>query len=450
MIKGTDWTGNYSRFSFDETKKYFYMLKEQGVPVLDDEFNLLQEVNITYLRRLIEHLIGDGSNNDGFKIVGTGATNDFTIKAGKLVRDGWLVDLAADTTYGGQPETQAALTTPSGGDRTDEVYIDFWFEEIDSTEDSNIKDPTLATQTSCRLQLTWAVKVAEAGTTPAEYTDAQNKYHWIYKLAVLNRLNADATITAAMVVDNRGNTDVVRKTDVRMNFKIERAKFTYNGGSSTGTIKLSSGDYYCKDKFCWWDQELTTVQAASGTPTADTWYYLYLDYSAITDGIEITNAELIWSTTAPIWSNTYRAWMNGDDRCIMACRANVGGTNFLGFSHSNNLILFHEELGAAFVDTMPSNVWSEVTFTAPPFCTEILARLRGTYVDTDVLVHYRINGISSEGYAFSYVSSTSTEGYVTTNIITDSSQKIEMRFGAVTAGNTIGGATYGWYLPIGM
>ncbi len=203
MLKGTDWVGNYSRFSYDEAKQYFYVLKEQGVPLLDDEINFLQEANITFIRRLISSLIGDGSADSGFKIDGTGATNDFTIKAGNLVRDGWLVNLASDTTYGAQPQSQAALTTPSGSNRTDEVYIDFWFEEIDNVEDSNIVDPVLTTRTSCRLQLTWAVKVAEGSTVPVEYTDGQNKYHWILKLATLNRLDADATITASMVVEER-------------------------------------------------------------------------------------------------------------------------------------------------------------------------------------------------------------------------------------------------------
>ena len=201
MIEGSDFVGDYSRFSYDETKNYMMVLKEQGVELLDDEINAMQEIQMTALRRLVKEIVGDGAFGDAFKIVGTSATNDFTITAGKLLLDGWLPSLGSNTTYGGQPLSQSVLTTPSGSDRTDEVYLDVWFEEIDAVEDTNILDPTLGVRTSCRWQMQWAVKVAENGTVPADGLDGQNKYHWHYHLATLNRLDGNATITVGMVVD---------------------------------------------------------------------------------------------------------------------------------------------------------------------------------------------------------------------------------------------------------
>jgi hypothetical protein len=62
----------------------------------------------------------------------------------------------------------------------------------------------------------------------------------------------------------------------------DRAKFEYNGGTTAYTVKVNPAMYLCKDKYCWWDAVLTT--GAIGTPAADTWYYLYLDYSEITSG----------------------------------------------------------------------------------------------------------------------------------------------------------------------
>ena len=71
-----------------------------------------------------------------------------------------------------------------------------------------------------------------------------------------------------------------------------RSKFTYNGGSTTYTIKISPGVYYCKEKYCFWTTELTSLQIPS--PAANTWYYFYLDYSSITSSTELTNTNFYW------------------------------------------------------------------------------------------------------------------------------------------------------------
>lgn len=212
MEVGLDWSGNYSRFSYDESKRYFYMLKEQGVPVLDDEFNMLQEVTITFMRRLIIDMFGDGSPNDGFKIVGTSAINDFTTTGGDGTLDGaghfyvggYLLIQVADVAYSAQEITPAALTTPAA-DRVDEVYIDAYMTEIDGLEDANIVDPVLASETSRRLKLAYEVKVAEGSVTPSSYVDANNITHYTAYIATINRLAAVDTIDAGMVVDVRPN-----------------------------------------------------------------------------------------------------------------------------------------------------------------------------------------------------------------------------------------------------
>ena len=203
MLEGTDWVGNYGRFPYDETKKYMMLLKEMGVPVQAEEFGLMQEIQLGLLRKVIKIILNDGAFGDGFKIVGTGATNDFTITEGKLLLDGWLPELGAAVDYSAQPEVQSALTTPSGSDRTDEVYIDVWHDEIDHTEDSDILNPAIGVRTYCMWQMKWAVKVAENGTVPVDGVDGNNKYHWHYKLATLNRLDGNTLITTGMVVDER-------------------------------------------------------------------------------------------------------------------------------------------------------------------------------------------------------------------------------------------------------
>jgi len=201
MQKGTNWTGNYSRFSYDETDNYLMVLKEMGVPVPDDEFNALQEMQLTYLRRIAYMIVGDGTNDNGFLCVGTGAANNFTVKAGKYLLDGWYLSNSIDCTYLTQPNSQPSLTSPSGP-RIDNVYLDVWYDEINDIADPEIKDPTLNIRTSCRLKLNWAVKVAENNGSMVNYTDSSQRYHWVCQIAIINR-TASGDIVSSMMIDKR-------------------------------------------------------------------------------------------------------------------------------------------------------------------------------------------------------------------------------------------------------
>jgi hypothetical protein len=209
MQKGTDWGGTYSRFSFDEMKRYVSMLKEQGKVVLDDEFNVAQEILHTLLRRTTQDGWGDGAVGDGWKVVGTGAANNFTITggngtaagAGRIYVNGIMVMLPSNITYSAQEIAGPALTTPAGA-RTDEVYLDVWLDEYGPADDAAITDPTLGTETSRRLRVMYMVRVAEGGVTPANYNDATGITHYTAKIATLSR-TATSAINAGMVADER-------------------------------------------------------------------------------------------------------------------------------------------------------------------------------------------------------------------------------------------------------
>lgn len=209
MVKGSNWGGNYSRLSFDELKRYYAMLKEQGKEVLDDEFNILQDILLTLQRRTVLDFFGDGCIGNAFKIVGTGANNNFTITGGAAPDSGalsaWVagmrLPLPATVTYLVQEVSAPALNTP-GGNRTDSVYLDIWLDEVGPVADSGMIDPTLAFETSRRLKIFYKVLVVEGGSTPANYTDANGQPHFTMLLAQLNR-TATAAINAGMVVDKR-------------------------------------------------------------------------------------------------------------------------------------------------------------------------------------------------------------------------------------------------------
>jgi hypothetical protein len=226
LIKGNTWLANLSRLSYDVSKSYEVLLHEQDVELLDDELNNMQLMALARHRRFVSTIIGNGSPDAGMQIVGTGAANNFNIKAGNILVDGWLINLAADTTYSAQPIVQLALTTP-GGSRTDVAYLDVWLDEVTGVGDATIIDPTLGVRTSVRLKLNWAVKVAEGTAIPASGLDGQNIFHWYCSLATINRLGADGTITAVMVIENRRDTSGKRTTTLAVETTLGAESFIW-------------------------------------------------------------------------------------------------------------------------------------------------------------------------------------------------------------------------------
>ena len=64
--------GDFSRKTFDEKKHYSRVLMQQGRVQLDSDWNEQVDINLHYLRRLAQDLIGrhgTPANNDGFKII---------------------------------------------------------------------------------------------------------------------------------------------------------------------------------------------------------------------------------------------------------------------------------------------------------------------------------------------------------------------------------------------
>ncbi|HWY24433.1 MAG TPA: tail fiber protein [Nevskia sp.] len=215
LTPGTNWTGAYSRFSYNMALRYFAMLKEKGLPVLDDEFNVLQDMLLTLIRELVLDSFGSGSPNNGFLIVGTSAANNFTIKGGDGTVDGagvmWAgglrLILPSDTTYSGQEQPQGALAPPGGGTRIDTVYLDTYLDEYGPIQDATMVDPTLNVETSRRLRLQWIVKVAQGGAAPGNYVDANGLPHFVTTLATIDR-TVSPNIDAGMVTDLRNQINV--------------------------------------------------------------------------------------------------------------------------------------------------------------------------------------------------------------------------------------------------
>ncbi len=275
---------NISRNMYEESKRYQLLVHQQGVPWVEADENDRNWIFFNLIRRLAQKIIGNGSPDNGFKIVGTGMANDFSIMggdgtsegAGRLLVEGFqcilpvsrnykgsdnlectpvstglaitmLTDSAANFTLGGPDENLAGRTlipditkpdkaytiiantktgitvsgdmpadgiqagahyrielSTSAADRTDEVYIDCYLDEIDGGEDPEIKH-TLGVQieTQRRLKLIQNIFVAEGDTTPASYTDSDGNQHYTLKLATIQRHANQAAINAGDIADKR-------------------------------------------------------------------------------------------------------------------------------------------------------------------------------------------------------------------------------------------------------
>ena len=98
--------GNYSRNLFDENKRYVQRRVQQGIPWVDADDNDLEQGHYNMLRR-VQQLFGNGAVREGFRCIGTGAANDFTIKggggtaetAGRFFLEGHGCLLYSDTQY---------------------------------------------------------------------------------------------------------------------------------------------------------------------------------------------------------------------------------------------------------------------------------------------------------------------------------------------------------------
>jgi hypothetical protein len=202
--------GNFSRDTFDTLKNYVSVRLQQGVPLVDADWNEMDDIRRYELRTFIKWFIGNGvpAGNDGFRIeFEPGSVTEFTIKAGICIVEGWEAINNTDLKYIDQPLYQnddlagkwgvAKIDTLSTSvpKRDDLVYLDVWEREVTPLEDEGLVDLRIGVETCVRLKREWVARVIEnsPGTLPASPAG-----HVFYPLALLHRVN-----NQVIVVDSR-------------------------------------------------------------------------------------------------------------------------------------------------------------------------------------------------------------------------------------------------------
>jgi Family of unknown function (DUF6519) len=248
--------GSFSRNTFDATRNYIGVRMQQGVPLVDADWNEMDDAIRNEIYSGLNQVFPDGvePGTQNFQISQAGApANNLAMAGGAVLVGGRPLRFASTTTYTAQPwfnnPTKAQkdgiavippLTTPTGN-RTDLAFLDVWEREVRSTEDTNLVNPLIGVETCVRLKREFALRVAEGvQTLPAAPTG-----HSFVPLAFLNRLAAQANIITAQIDDirpklfsNRG-TRSVSFTPALTAFASGAFGWTYDG--PTHTAKCSTG-----------------------------------------------------------------------------------------------------------------------------------------------------------------------------------------------------------------
>jgi len=196
-------------------KHYVGIRLQQGVPIVDADWNEMDDIRRVELETVLARAIGSGvpAGSDGFRIRPHTTNDNFTIEAGLLFVDGWLVINPARIDYAHQPHRKSGGVAPTFPD-TDPaapagrnlIFLDAWELEVDSQADDNLLNPRIGIETCTRLQRAWVVRF----TTIADNADPllpatipnRTPRHRYYPLATIDR-PAGSQITDGMINDLR-------------------------------------------------------------------------------------------------------------------------------------------------------------------------------------------------------------------------------------------------------
>ncbi|MEU4713971.1 DUF6519 domain-containing protein [Micromonospora purpureochromogenes] len=220
--------------TFDPLLAHVNVRLQQGVPIVDADWNLLDDIRKFELRAFLKWYVGDGvpDGNDGFRITG-GLSNSFTIRAGtqgppgslsnqesalrqvgRFIVDGLDVFLHSDLVFTAQPLHQdqsgsaalaaklgvpviAPLTTPSSDHRVI-VELDVWERLLTPDEEPKLVHTGLGVETCARTRREWVVR-AYPESAPGPHLPG----HSYATLALLQRFNGQAVTSDGQIIDRR-------------------------------------------------------------------------------------------------------------------------------------------------------------------------------------------------------------------------------------------------------
>ena len=161
-----------------QPRHYVSIRLQQGVPLLDADWNEQEDIRRLELETLMARAIGSGvpAGNDGFRIREANPnSNNFFVEQGLILVDGWLIYNPSGVDYVNQPHRNAhgvepplpVPLDPSPIARRDLVYLDAWERPVASNEDPTLVDARIGIETALRVERAWVVRTAPLASVEA-------------------------------------------------------------------------------------------------------------------------------------------------------------------------------------------------------------------------------------------------------------------------------------------
>lgn len=191
--------GNFSnggRDTFDPQKQFIGIRLQQGVPLLDRDWNELEDIRRHYEEMLRRHYVGEGVPDlAGFRIFAPEfpAPGDFVIGAGRCMANGFDLWNPRDLLYSEQPGIEPLPAAAE--EEVLKVYVEPAVVRIDAGDDPDLQNAQDVNLETCvRDRLTWTAGVARVPAQPPAGA---------YVLAQIRRPAGSDRITGEMITDLR-------------------------------------------------------------------------------------------------------------------------------------------------------------------------------------------------------------------------------------------------------
>lgn len=185
--------------TFDPAKSFIGIRLQQGVPLLDRDWNELEDIRRYVERTLREHYVGEGvPDGSGFEVTAPDfpAPDEVVIRSGRCSVAGYDVwNQADDVLFSAQGDgVQLPAADPDAADILT-LYLEPDVVRVDSRDDPSLGNPQdINLETCVRDRLVWAIRaVRQPGVPPAGS----------YVLAEVNRPAGTTQISEDMITDRR-------------------------------------------------------------------------------------------------------------------------------------------------------------------------------------------------------------------------------------------------------
>jgi hypothetical protein len=173
--------GNFSRDTYDPSKSYVAVRLQQGVPLVDADWNELQDVTRNEAYDGLRAVQEDVAQRGGLSVAPAGAGDDIVVSPGGAVAGGRPLRVPAQLRYSTQRYADPVVAAADGVaavtpipippapifPRTDTVYLDAFEREVASVEDPGLVNPLIGVETATRTRREVVLRIAVAGAVPA-------------------------------------------------------------------------------------------------------------------------------------------------------------------------------------------------------------------------------------------------------------------------------------------